>query len=85
MSGAHWQRDVPDAIRSHDTLVNPDYADFFTATASKPTDKSPEEWVHAAFESAPVILRFVVPLAQRLVVEPRDVPNASDGWPVAER
>jgi hypothetical protein len=89
VSGAHWQRNVPDAIRSHDTLVNPDYTDFFTATASKPTDKSPEEWVHAVFESAPAIVRLVVPFAQRLVLglrlERGSSPDHPLGWKIADR
>lgn len=88
MSGAAvpsvlWQRNVPEAIRSHDTLANPDYADFFTATASKPTDKSPEQWVHAVVQGAPVLVRLVVPFAQRVVLglrlEPRSSPTTRSG------
>jgi len=94
MSGAAvpsvlWQRNVPEAIRSHDTLANPDYADFFTATASKPTDKSPEQWVHAVVQGAPVLVRLVVPFAQRVVLglhlEPRSSPEHPLGWQIADR
>jgi hypothetical protein len=45
--------DIPETLRSHDTLASPDYVDVFTATASGVTDRSPEEWARAVLEETP--------------------------------
>ncbi|HZA86827.1 MAG TPA: hypothetical protein VE466_08110 [Acidimicrobiales bacterium] len=45
--------DIPETIRSHDTLTNPDYVDVFTAPASGATDRTPEEWARAVLEETP--------------------------------
>jgi hypothetical protein len=45
--------DIPETIRSLDTLASPDYVDVFTATASGVTDRSPEEWARALLEETP--------------------------------
>ena len=59
--GAH---NIPAAIRSLDTLTNPDYADMFTATANRAVDRSPEQWARAVLEDAPLARRFALhPLA----------------------
>jgi len=45
--------DIPETIRSHDTLTNPDYVDVFTAPTSGATDRTPEEWARAVLEETP--------------------------------
>jgi hypothetical protein len=83
--GAH---NIPAAIRSLDTLTNPDYADMFTAITSRATDKSPEQWARAVLEDAPLARRFAfipwrVLLGLRL--GPGHSPDYVHGWKIADR
>jgi hypothetical protein len=84
-----WQRNVPEAIRSRDTLTSPDYADIFTATTSPATGRSSEQWARAVLEGGPVPLRLFVPFAQRLLLglrlEPRPSSDYLLGWRIADR
>jgi hypothetical protein len=45
--------DIPETIRSHDTLARPDYVDVFTAPVSGVTRRSAEEWARAVLEETP--------------------------------
>jgi hypothetical protein len=45
--------EIPETIRSHDTLARPDYVDLFTAPVSGTTCRSPEEWARAVLEKTP--------------------------------
>ena len=45
--------DIPETIRSHDTLASPDYVDDFTAPARGAPDRSPEAWARALLEETP--------------------------------
>jgi hypothetical protein len=78
--------DIPETIRSHDTLASPDYVDVFTATASGATDRSPEEWARALLEetptgrAAPALWRSV-----GLRLGPRPSAEHVQGWRIAAR
>jgi hypothetical protein len=83
--GAHH---IPAAIRSLDTLTNPDYADMFTATTSRAMDKSPEQWARAVLEDAPIAHRYAfIPwrILLGLRLGPRQSPDYVHGWKIAER
>src|SRR5918995_4942694 len=77
---------VPEAIRSLDTLASPDHVDLFTATTSAATDKSPEEWMRAVLEetptgrSAPSLWGLL-----GLRLGPRPSPDYIQGWKIADR
>jgi hypothetical protein len=77
---------IPEAIRCLDTLVSPDYVDFFTAASSGATNRSAEGWARAALEdtptgrSAPVLWRL---LGLRLAPTPS--PDCVQGWTIASR
>ena len=84
-----WQREVPEAIRSLDTLTSPDYADLFTAAASQATDWPAEQWARAVFEGAPAPMRLLIPFVHRVVLglrlESRPSPDHLLGWRIAHR
>jgi hypothetical protein len=88
-SNVRWSRDVPDAIRSLDTLADPDYADIVTATVSKTPQRTPEEWVRVALQGMPRGLLLVVPPLQRIVLglrlERRRSPDHVLGWKITHR
>src|SRR5437870_7051907 len=88
VSGVVGLRNIPEAIRSHDTLTNPDYVDLFTVTTSEATSKSPEEWARAALEDAPSARRFAfIPwrILLQLRLGPRHSPDYVHGWKIADR
>ena len=89
MSTVRWHRNVPETIRSLDTLADPDYADIVTATVSETQSRTPEQWVHAALEGVPRGLLFFVPFVQRVALglrlELRPSPDHVLGWKIAER
>jgi hypothetical protein len=77
---------IPEEIRSHDTLVSPDYSDAFTVTRSRETTKSPEEWARAGFEETPLARRFAS-LAWGMLglrVGPLRSPGFIHGWKIAD-
>jgi hypothetical protein len=86
---AHWQREVPESIRSHDTLPSPDYTDLFTGNTMQAETKSAEEWARAIFEGGPTGLRLLIPAVHRLLlgfrVELGRSPDRVLGWKIAER
>jgi hypothetical protein len=79
-------RNIPEAIRSLDTLAHPDYADLFTVSTSGATDRSPEEWARAVLEgtalgeSARSLWRLL-----GLRLGPRDSADHVQGWKIADR
>jgi hypothetical protein len=78
--------DVPETIRSHDTLASPDYVDVFTAPAAEATDRSPEEWARALLEKTPT--GRAAPLLWRrlgLRLGPRGSAEHVQGWKIAAR
>ena len=77
---------VPEAIRSLDTLARPDYVDVITLTTSEVMDKLPEEWARAALEDTPT--GRSAPLLWRLLgvrLGPRPSPDYVQGWKIADR
>jgi ketosteroid isomerase-like protein len=84
-----WQRDVPQAIRSLDTMLSPDYADIFTATTSETPDMSAEQWARAALQAMPLLLRLLTAFAQRLLLglrlQWRRSPEQLLGWKITDR
>ena len=77
---------VPETIRSLDTLASPDYVDLFTATTSAATDKSPEEWTRALLEETPT--GRSAPFLWGLLgvrLGPRPSPDYVEGWKIADR
>ena len=77
---------VPEAIRGLDTLASPDYVDLFTATTSRATDKSAEEWARATLEDTPT--GRSAPLLWRrlgLRLGPTPSPDYVQGWKIADR
>jgi hypothetical protein len=77
---------LPEAIRSRDTLADPDYADLITVRTGEVTDKSPEEWARAALEDTPT--GRSAPRLWRLLgvrLGPRPSPDYVQGWKIAER
>lgn len=84
-----WQRDIPQAISSLDTLVDPNYADLVTAATSEASSKTAEQWLRAMFDSVPRFLLSFVPFAQRVALglrlERRASPDHVLGWKIADR
>jgi hypothetical protein len=79
------QRNVPEAIRSLNTLGSPDYVDVFTV-ASAVTDKSPEQWARATVEGLSPWARFVVwRVLCGLRLGPQPSPDSLAGWKIADR
>jgi hypothetical protein len=79
-------RNLPEAIRSHGAMANPDYVDLFNATTVGATDKSPEEWARAALEDTPTSRS--APSLWRLLglrLGPRHSPDYVQGWKIADR
>ena len=77
---------IPEAIRRLDTLASPDYVDLFTATTSRATDKSAEEWARAMLEETPT--GRSAPLLWRrlgLRLGPTPSPDCVQGWKIADR
>jgi hypothetical protein len=81
-------RNLPEEVRSLDTLAGPDYADVFTAAVIPPSGMSLQHWFHAMFPVAPAWVRVGVPFAQRVVLrlrlEPRSAPDHPAGWAIAD-
>jgi hypothetical protein len=77
---------VPESIRSLDTLASPDYVDLCTVTTSEATDKSPEEWARAVLEDTP-LGRSAPTLWRRLGLRlgPQHSPDHVQGWKIAAR
>jgi len=64
-----WQRNVPAAVRRHDSFDHHDYADVFTAITPAASQRSPEEWVRLMLDDPSLGVRAVVliaAVAQRL-------------------
>lgn len=87
-----WRRDVPEAVRTLDTLAEPDYCDVFTATSGRGGDVSADRWLRGLTRDAPVRIRLVLGLArsvQRTVLGLRPEPGPRGdlvmGWRLAER
>jgi hypothetical protein len=77
---------VPEAVRSHDTLASPDYVDLITATTGEVVAKSPEEWARAVLEDTPT--GRSAPRLWRLLgvrLGPRSSPDYVQGWRIADR
>jgi hypothetical protein len=77
---------MPETIRSLDTLDRTDYADLYTATTAGAKKRSPEQWARAAFEESPAAYRRAS-LAWgllRLRLGPSFVPDHVHGWKVAD-
>jgi hypothetical protein len=77
---------VPEAMRSLDTLARPDYVDLFTVATSAATEKSPEEWARAALEATPT--GRSAPLLWRLLglrLGPTPSPEYVQGWKIVDR
>ncbi len=89
MSTVVGYRNIPEAIRSLSTLASPDYADLYTATAIQPREMSLEQWAHAVFQGAPLLVRLVVAFVQRVLLglrlEPRSSPEHPFGWKITDR
>jgi len=88
-SGVRWQREIPEAIGSLDTLVANDYADIVTAAVGRTPGRTPEQWTRAMVKGVPRPLLLLVPLIQRVVLglrlELRPSPDHILGWKVADR
>src|SRR5438093_4226600 len=88
VSGVVGLANIPEAIRSHDTLADPDYVDLFTITTPRARDASPEEWARAALEDSPSARRFAfIPwrILLQLRLGPRHSPDHVHGWKIADR
>jgi hypothetical protein len=89
VSSVRWHRNLPEAIRSLDTLAGPDYADIVTATVSKTPSRTPEQWLDATLKGVPRGLLSFVPLVQRaalgLRLEMRPSADHVIGWKIADR
>jgi hypothetical protein len=77
---------IPESIRSLDTLPRPDYADLFTARTSGATAKTAEQWARALLEesatgrSAPILWRLI-----GLRLGPMPSADYVQGWKIADR
>jgi hypothetical protein len=84
-----WQREVPDAMRSLDTLASPDYTDLFTGITAEARTKSAEQWARTLLEDAPLGLRMLIPAVHRVVlglrIQLRGGPGYVLGWKIADR
>jgi hypothetical protein len=78
--------DVPESIRSLDTLANPDYVDLHTVTTTEAGDKTPEQWARAVLEDTP-LGRSAPSLWQQLGLRlgPPHSPDHVQGWKIADR
>ena len=78
-------RNIPAAIRSLDTFDSPDYADLFTVTTGRATEKSPEQWARAVLESTPLgkSARSLWRLLG-LRLGPRHSADHVQGWKIAD-
>lgn len=79
------RRDIPEEIRSLNTLASPDYVDLFTAWTSEATDRSPEQWARAVLEEAPLSGQNARALwrLMGLRLGPRHSPDHVQGWKIA--
>ena len=88
MSSVRWHRNVPEVIRSLDTLACPDYADIVTARVSE-RSMTAEQWVRAMLRGVPCGLLIFVPLVQRVALglrlELRSSPDYVLGWKIVDR
>jgi hypothetical protein len=76
---------IPEVIRSRDTLPSPDYVDVITVTTGEVTDASAEEWARAALEDTPT--GRAAPRLWRLLgvrLGPRPSPDYVQGWKIAD-
>ena len=84
-----FSRDVPAALRALDTLVDPDYADVFTATATEPPGRPLDQWLRSTLDGVPTALSRLPFHVQRdvlrLRLEARPSPDRVWGWAVAAR
>ncbi len=87
-SDVHWQREVPEAIRSLGALADADYVDIVTATIAQ-TPVEPEQLIHAALQGLPRGLLILVPFIQRVFLGLRlklaPSPDHLLGWKIADR
>jgi hypothetical protein len=79
--------DVPEAVRSLTTLADTDYVDLFTITTPTARDWSPEAWLRAALEEAPLSHRNARALwrLMGLRLGPQGSPDHVQGWKIAAR
>lgn len=84
-----WHRNIPEAICALDTLAAPDYTDIVTATVSKTSDRTPEQWLRTMLEGVPRGLLLVVLAIQRVALglrlQMRPSPEHVVGWKIADR
>jgi hypothetical protein len=89
VSTVQWQRNVPESIRSLDTLAKFDYTDIVTGTVSETPDRTPEQWARVTLAGLPRPLLLIVPFIQRAILglrlELRPSPDHLLGWKIAER
>jgi hypothetical protein len=88
-STVRWNRNIPEAICALDTLAAPDYTDIVTATVSKTSGRTPEQWLRTMLEGVPRGLLLVVPVIQRVALglrlQMRPSPEHAVGWKIADR
>ena len=89
VSGVVGYGEIPDAIRALGPVVQPDYADLFSAGASRPAGTSLEQWLQEVFSGGPALVRLVVPLVQRGLLglrlhRPLSAPGYLFGWKIAD-
>jgi hypothetical protein len=78
--------EIPEAIRSLDTLANPDYVDLYTTTTPVATGQSADEWARAVLEGTP--LGQSARALWRLLglrLGPRHSADYVQGWKIAAR
>jgi hypothetical protein len=77
---------VPESIRSLDTLTSPDYVDLHTVTTDEARYKSPEQWARAVLENTP-LGRSAPSLWRHLGLRlgPPHSPDYVQGWKIADR
>lgn len=82
-----WQRDIPESIRSLDTLARTDYEDLVTGPVSETVDMTPEQSIRATLNQLPRVLLSFVPFVQRMALGLRlgSGPDRVLGWKIAER
>jgi len=89
VSASVGYRNVPEEIRTLDTLARRHYVDVFTAAVTPPSGISLQHWFHAVLSDGPAWVRVCVPVAQRAVLrlrlEPVASPNHPIGWTTAGR
>ena len=79
--------DVPEAVRSRSTLVEPDYIDLFTVETPAARQHSPEAWARAVLERAPLARRNARALWRLIGLRlgPRGSADHVQGWKIADR